>query len=132
MAAARPRLWFVLSGIVLAVILMTTGGLIAIMHYRRQTAALPDTVAAVTERVARHIMLPTNEQPALATVTDASKLNTPFLKHAHNGDKILIYQKNQLAIIYRPADDRLVSVGPVSIDEPPATAADNEGGGSSR
>ncbi|MFI5240416.1 MAG: hypothetical protein ACHQUB_01785 [Candidatus Saccharimonadia bacterium] len=68
----------------------------------------------VEAKVARHYLLPTNEVPALATITDVNKLNTPFFKEAKNGDEILIYEKNQLAIIYRPGIDRIVAVGPVS------------------
>lgn len=77
---------------------------------------------AVAAKVSKHYLLPTNETPALATVTDSRKLNTPFLKQARNGDQILIYQKNQLAIIYRPSINRVVAVGPVTIDTPPSAS----------
>jgi hypothetical protein len=74
---------------------------------------------AVAAKVSKHYILPTNETPALATVTDSKKLNTPFLKNAKDGDEILIYQKNRIVIIYRPGVDRIVGVGPVTIDTPP-------------
>lgn len=75
-------------------------------------------VKQLTKQVGRHYLLPESETPALATVTDTSKLTTPFLKQASNGDKLLIYQKAGIAIIYRPNKDRIVAVGPVSIDSP--------------
>jgi hypothetical protein len=75
-------------------------------------------VEAVKYRIAKHLMLPANEQPALITVIDRSKLQTPFLKQAENGDKILVYQSNRQAVIYRPGADRIVAVGPVIIDPP--------------
>lgn len=78
-----------------------------------------DSVGVVVARVNRHFILPTDEQPALATVTDVSKLTTPFLKKSADGDKVLIYQKNRIAVIYRPSIDRVVAVGPVTIDTPP-------------
>ena len=78
-----------------------------------------DSVEVIVQRVNRHYILPTGEQPALATVTDNTKLTTQFLKKASNGDKVLIYQKNRLAVIYRPSADRIVAVGPVTIDNPP-------------
>ncbi|HEX3081895.1 MAG TPA: hypothetical protein VHQ86_01435, partial [Candidatus Saccharimonadia bacterium] len=72
----------------------------------------------VEAKIGKHYILPTDEVPALATVTDTSKLTTPFLKGTKNGDQVLIYQKNHIAIIYRPSVDRIVSVGPVTIDNP--------------
>ena len=69
----------------------------------------------VEAEVAKHYLLPLNEVPALATVTNSSKLTTPFFKNAKNGDEILIYENNKIAIIYRPSIDRIVAVGPVSI-----------------
>jgi hypothetical protein len=74
-----------------------------------------NNVTVVKHLVSRHYILPTNEEPALATVTDSTKLQTAFLKHAKNGDKLLIYQANSTAIIYRPSADRIVAVGPVDI-----------------
>ena len=92
------------------------------MWLHKSPAAVPDdtSVISIKHKVAAHYLLPTDEEPALATVTDKNKLSTPFLTKAENGDKLLIYQKNRLAIIYRPRIDRVVGVGPVSIDEPPA------------
>lgn len=68
----------------------------------------------VEQDVGRHYLLPINEVPALATVANKAKLTSPFFKEAENGDKILIYQTNQIAIIYRPSIDKIISVGPVS------------------
>ena len=74
-----------------------------------------NNIQTIKHLVGRHYTLPTGEDPALATVTDATKLQTPFLKRAHNGDKLLVYEKSGIALIYRPSIDRLVAVGPVSI-----------------
>lgn len=70
--------------------------------------------------VSRHYTLPTKETPALATVTDSRKVQSSFAGKVKNGDKILIYQQNKLAIVYRPSTDRIVDVEPVSIDAPPS------------
>ena len=73
----------------------------------------------VAAEVARHVLLPTDETPALATVTDPSKLkNNPFLKQTRSGDKILIFAKWQQAVIYRPSSDRIVDIGPVDVSAP--------------
>ena len=66
-----------------------------LMHKHSANTANLDNVTAVKAKVASHYLLPADEEPALATVTDKSRLNTPFLKTADNGDKILIYQQNK-------------------------------------
>jgi hypothetical protein len=86
-------------------------------HFRKQSNGEAELNIVITE-VSKHYLLPTNETPALATVTDHTKLTTAFLKAAQNGDKVLIYQKNQIAIIYRPTIDRIITVAPVSINAP--------------
>lgn len=77
-----------------------------------------DSVEAVTQTIAKHMVLPMDEVPALLTVTDPSKVTTQFLKQSQVGDKILIYQKYKRVIIYRPSIDRIIDIGPVVIDNP--------------
>lgn len=74
------------------------------------------SVSDVMTLISRHMVLPSDETPALVTVTDPSKLSTEFLKNASAGDKVLIYQTNRMAIIYRPSVDKIIKVGPVTID----------------
>lgn len=93
-------------------------------HFSQAKQNLGD-VNVVVNLVDRHYVLPSNEKPALATVTDKSKLQSSLSGKVQNGDKILIYQKNQKAIIYRPSIDKIVDVEPVSIDAPPAQAGKN-------
>ena len=83
---------------------------------RPQTNNLSD-VSVVTSLVSKQMVLPKDETPALVTVTDPSKLTTEFLKGTEVGDKVLIYQTNEKAIIYRPSLDRIIDVGPVVIDD---------------
>lgn len=63
------------------------------------------------------MILPSDETPALLTVTDTTKLTSTFLRQAKNGDKVLVYQANKKAVIYRPSADKIVDVGPVVIDD---------------
>ena len=93
---------------------------IVMFLHTRATDKNQDSVEVVKQEVARHYLLPTNEQPALATIVDKNKVNQTLFKNAQNGDKVLIYQKNHRYIIYRPSLDRIVDVGPVSIDTPPS------------
>lgn len=82
-------------------------------------------VDALVAQVGKIIALPTDEKPTVATVTDASKVkDQPFFAKAQNGDKVLIYQKAQKAILYRPSSNIIVEVGAVNINNQPTTTAE--------
>lgn len=101
----------IISTILLLVIASGVGYII----YRNNQPT--DDLTNVRASVGRHLILPSDETPALLTVVDAGKLSSEFLRaKAKNDDRILIYQKNQRVIIYRPSIDRIVDVGPVIID----------------
>ena len=68
------------------------------------------------------MVLPTDETPALLTITDPSKVSTEFLRQSQIGDKVLVYQTHKRVIIYRPSLDRVVDVGPVIIETPVTSA----------
>lgn len=77
-----------------------------------QTAAIYDLL----EKVGTHIQLPKNETPTIATITDVDKLKgQPFFARAQNGDKILMYEKTQRTIIYRPLTDKIIETASISI-----------------
>ena len=80
-------------------------------------AAAQAQVDATIAQVGKLIALPTDEQPTVATVTDASKVkDQPFFANAQNGDVVLIYTKAQEAILYRPSSNIIVEVGAVNIN----------------
>ncbi|HVA96368.1 MAG TPA: LytR C-terminal domain-containing protein [Candidatus Acidoferrales bacterium] len=88
--------------------------------------------AALVREVGKLIVLPTGEQPNIATVSDISKLKgQPFFTGARNGDKVLIYTKAQKAILYDPIANKIVEVGPISVAQatpvPAAVAAARTG-----
>ena len=67
------------------------------------------------DKIGKLITLPTDEQPAVATVTDLSQLKSqPFFANALVGDKVLIYAKAKEAILYRPSTDKIIEVAPVT------------------
>jgi hypothetical protein len=68
-------------------------------------------------RVGKLMILPKDEQPTLATVEDKAKLKDKFLiSKAETGDKILIYTKNHIVVIYRPSINKVAAVGTVNSD----------------
>ncbi len=69
----------------------------------------------VMELVQRHMLLPTDEEPTLATVSDPEKLtDQPFFKTAEKGDKVLLYIKSKKAILYSVSKDIILEVAPFS------------------
>jgi len=71
----------------------------------------------VVEKVGSMYLLP-DEIPTLATVSDKSQLvDQVFFKKSENGDKVLIYRTAGIAILYRPSLEKIINVGPVTLDE---------------
>jgi hypothetical protein len=80
-----------------------------------QKATQEDT-AKLVAKVSRLIMLPENETPTVATVTDPNLLKgQAFFANAKKGDRVLIYSGAKKAILYDPEADRLVEVAPVNL-----------------
>lgn len=73
-------------------------------------------VNTVKALVSALYLLPANEEPALATVTDRNKISSSLAGKVQNGDKILFYENNRQAIVYRPSINRVVGVIPLQID----------------
>jgi hypothetical protein len=71
------------------------------------------------KEVGKLMMLPENEIPTVATVTDIKKLkNQPFFAKAVNGDKVMIFNNAKLAILYSPKMKKIINVGPLNIVSP--------------
>jgi len=98
---------------VVAVVVLTIS---AITHHRSQSGQ--DQLKQVTNAVSKLIILPTDETPTLATVSDANKLkNQAIFAKAKDGDRVLIYVKAQKVIIYRPSAHKIVDVNPFIADK---------------
>lgn len=69
--------------------------------------------------VSRHIILPENEFPVMASIINADELikEQPFYANTINGDILFIYSQNRRAILYSPERDILVNVGPINIGD---------------
>lgn len=84
----------------------------------KQQALAEKEVKDVVTRVGSLMILPSNETPQVATIEDAESLakTQAFFANSTNGDQILIYLKDQKAIIYRPSENIIVNVGPIITD----------------
>lgn len=82
---------------------------------KAQQQVAKDEIAKIITQVSALIVVPTDEQPLVATVLDAASLakEQPFYADAKNGDRLVIYSTK--AILYDPTLNKLVNVGPVSI-----------------
>ncbi|ETB63584.1 TPA: hypothetical protein DIC38_02650 [Candidatus Nomurabacteria bacterium] len=68
-------------------------------------------------KVERLYLIPNDEVPTIATVTDPKILkDKSFFTLAEIGDKVLIYTKFGKAILYRPSINKIVEVVSVGID----------------
>ena len=76
-------------------------------------------IADLITAVRRHIILPEDEEPLVATIVNVDELiaEQPFYLGASNGDILMIYGSVAKALIYDPRADRLVNVGPVEIQQ---------------
>lgn len=67
------------------------------------------------DKIGKLMVLPDDELPDLATITDPSKLsNHPFFSKAETGDKVLIYTAAKKAILYSERLNKIVDVSPIS------------------
>lgn len=112
---------WVVAGIIFAVALMPS--VYFYDQYQRvkdqlskQIPAPADSAKELEEQVGKHMSLP-KEVPSIARVSDKAALaGQDFFKNAQNGDKVLIYKKSKLAVLYRPSTDKIINVAPIAVD----------------
>jgi hypothetical protein len=80
-------------------------------------------------KLKRLMIIPENEDPVVATVTDRDALakDQPFYANASNGDRVIAFLKNRKAIIYNPAKNIIVNVGPIFGEAESGKAATSTG-----
>jgi hypothetical protein len=82
-----------------------------------------DEKEKLIKEVGALIYLP-REDPIIATVTDKKKLESqPFFAKAENGDRILLYQKNREAILYRPSINKIIEVNQINLEASSSASA---------
>ena len=117
----------VIIAIIAAIALAGYGGTYYYYNRYKQTKIVLDNpevasineIKDVTEKLGKIYDLPKDEEPTVATVLDKEKLkDQPFFARAENGDKVVIFTKSQLAILFRVSENKIITVAPVSLQEP--------------
>ena len=110
--------------VILAVLVVVSAGMA--FYFYRQLSQLknnPQVVAQkevqeVVAEVSKVMVLPTGEEPTVATVSDPEKLKgQAFFVNAQKGDKVLIYTNARKAILYRPSEGKIIEVAPLNIGQ---------------
>lgn len=113
-------------------VLVLLGALGSAFYFYKQASVLRQNPQAAADeeaedlvsKVGRLIILPKDELPTIATVSDPAKLaDQPFFAKAKVGDKVLIYTQAKKAYLYDPVAHRILEVAPLNVE------TDVEGGG---
>jgi hypothetical protein len=85
------------------------------------------TLPEILAKVSMLIVLPQDEEPTMATVSNPEKLkDQAFFANASSGDIVLIYSKTGKAILYNPEQNKIVEVSPINLREnQSATSSEN-------
>ncbi len=129
----RKRLLGALLGGIIILLLAVIGVLAWKYHQASQQTATTQakkTSDRIISEVSKLYIVPANEEPTVARIEDKNQLeNQEFFRHAQNGDYLLIYKKEKVAIVYRENVNKLVTVGPINIadnqQQNPATTTPN-------
>ncbi len=121
----KLKLTFVVSAIVLVASLY--GNLTLwnkVKTLQNPQAAAESQVRQIIAQVGKLIVLPQNETPTIATVSDLAPLKSqPFFVNAAIGDQVLIYAQARKVVLWRPAENKIIEVAPLNINIPESSAA---------
>jgi len=113
-----------LTSVIIGVLTLATigaGGAAAYFYNQLQvdpTTQVQEEVDQLVERVGKLFLLPEDERPTVATVSDIERLrDQPFFARAKNGDRVLIYTNARRAILYDPVANKIVEVAPLNIGD---------------
>ena len=85
------------------------------LHSPQAAAANSKQVNDTLAKLAKLVIVPTDETPTVVTVADPAKLkNQTFFAHAKAGDKVIVYARAKQAILYRPSTNQIVTMAPVT------------------
>jgi len=71
-------------------------------------------VKDLVNKVSKLYLVPSNEDPTIATVSDPEILKTQsFFSLSEKGDKVLIFTKAGKAVLYRPSINKIIETAPI-------------------
>ena len=111
-----------LTSVIIGVLALTTigaGGAAAYFYNQLQVDSevqVQEEVDQLVKRVGKLFLLPEDERPTVATISDIERLREqPFFARGKNGDRVLIYTSARKAILYDPVANKIVEVAPLTI-----------------
>lgn len=112
---------FSLSAVVIFVVVVTSLSFGGYFFYKYQKLTANPNAAAQKEakdllaKVAEIYLIPTGEEPTVATVSDPNALkNQSFFSSSLKGDKVLIFAKAGKAVLYRPSINKIIETAPLN------------------
>ena len=107
--------------LILALLVIVLGG--TSLYFYRNSKLLKNAVSnsvdlaeakALAVKVGKLIVLPEDEVPTIATVSDpAALMGQSFFEGAKKGDKVLIYSNAGKAILYDPVVNKIITIAPL-------------------
>ncbi len=123
------RRYFPALLVVLVILLAITSTYFYKKSKTNPDAATQAEVKSLVEKVSRLLIVPTDETPTVATVSDPDALkNQAFFADAKKGDKVLIYSNAKKAVLYDPSVDKIVNVAPLTTETESNPSAPSVGG----
>ncbi|HEX8763309.1 MAG TPA: hypothetical protein VF733_06170 [Candidatus Saccharimonadales bacterium] len=120
------------KGLIIAVVILILVIIVGVVFFFAGREGEPDQSREQSLKIIRQVgklyILPTDEEPTVALITDKSSLsssgNREFYKNAQNGDYLLVYNKAKIAFLYRQSVHKLVHVSPVIPSQGPTEKAE--------
>lgn len=91
-------------------------------YYRKHYSVGPmaemgaEEIKEVVSKIKDLMILPDNEVPQVVKLSNVAELVKvqPFFIGSKNGDIFLAYNQSRKAIVYRPSENKIVNVGPIT------------------
>jgi len=119
--------------LILVIVLLIFIGLSGFLYYKlkkvenSKTVDTKEEIKSLVDKVSRLYLIPQNEEPTIATVSDPQVLkDQSFFTLAEKGDKVLIFNRASKAVLYRPSIDKIVEIAPIKNNPLSSTKQDVE------
>jgi len=106
----KQKLW---SRLIIALVVVALLVAVAFFYHKYKTAVAANPATQQNSIISQvdSLAVTPSEQPQVAMVKDAAKLTSGVLaEKAENGDAILVYNKSDFIILYRPSERKIVDM----------------------